>query len=67
MLEVSCRDLGLTDCDYVAVAPSVKKLENQMLGHARDEHPELIAGITEEQHEALLKRIAEAAHETAAV
>jgi hypothetical protein len=36
-----------------------------MLEHARDEHPELIAGITEEQHEAMMKQIAEAARESA--
>jgi predicted small metal-binding protein len=66
MFEVSCRDLGLTDCDYRVVAESVKKLENRMLAHARDEHPEVIAGITEEEHETLMRRIAEAAHETAA-
>jgi predicted small metal-binding protein len=62
MLEVSCRDLGITDCDYSAAADSVKKLESRMLEHARDEHPELIAGITAEEHEALIRRIAEAAH-----
>jgi len=65
MFEVSCLDLGLAGCDFVASAPSPKKLEYKMLEHARDEHPELIAGITEEQHEALMRRIAEAAHETA--
>jgi predicted small metal-binding protein len=65
MFDVSCRDLGLAGCDFVASAPSPKKLEYKMLEHARDEHPELIAGITEEQHEALMRRIAEAAHETA--
>jgi predicted small metal-binding protein len=62
MFEVSCRDLGLTDCDFVGAADSVKKLESKMLEHARDEHPELIAGITEEEHEALMRHIAEAAH-----
>ena len=65
MFQVSCRDLGLTECDFVASAPSLKKLESKMLEHARDEHPGLIAGITEEQHEALIKQIAEAAHEAA--
>ena len=62
MLEVSCRDLGLADCDFSAEADSVKKLESKMLVHARDEHPELIAGISEEEHEALIRRIAAAAH-----
>jgi predicted small metal-binding protein len=66
MLEVSCRDLGLADCGFVATAASMRKLENVMLEHTRDEHPELVAGITEEQHEAMMKQIAEAAHETAA-
>ena len=56
MLEVSCRDLGLADCEFVATAPSMRKLENAMLEHARDEHPELVAGITEEQHEAMMHR-----------
>ena len=65
MLEVTCRDLGLTECDFVASAPSMRKLENKMLEHARDEHPELVAGITEDQHEEMMKQIAEAAHETA--
>jgi predicted small metal-binding protein len=65
MFEVLCRDLGLAECDFAASAPTLKKLEYKMLEHARDEHPQLIAGITEEQHEALMKQIAEAAHETA--
>jgi len=67
MLEVSCRDLGLADCGFVATAASMRKLENVMLEHARDEHPELIAGITEEQHEALMQKIAAAAQETASL
>ena len=64
MFEVSCRDLGLAECEFTASAQSLKKLESRMLEHARDEHPELIAGITEEQHEALIRQIAEAASET---
>ncbi len=65
MLEVSCRDVGIADCDFLASAPNIRKLENVMLEHARDEHPQLIAGITEEEHEALMQKIAAAAHEVA--
>ncbi|HZL63462.1 MAG TPA: DUF1059 domain-containing protein [Thermoleophilia bacterium] len=67
MLEVSCRDLGLADCEFVATAASMRKLENAMLEHVRDEHPELIAGITEEQHEAMMEKIAATAQETASL
>jgi len=63
MYEASCHDLGLAECRFVATAPSLKKVEYAMLAHAREEHPELVAGITAEQHEALIKSIAEAAHE----
>jgi predicted small metal-binding protein len=67
MLEVSCRDVGQVGCAFVATAPSMRKLENVMLVHMRDEHPELIAGITEEEHEAMMRKIAELAHETASI
>ena len=65
MYEVACHDLGLAECGFVVTAPSRKKLEGKLLEHARDEHPELVSGITMEQHEALLKQIAAAAHEVA--
>ena len=65
MLEVSCRDLGLAQCSFVASASSLWKLEYTILVHARDEHPELVADITMEQHDALLRQIAAAAHEVA--
>ncbi len=65
MFEVSCSDLGITGCEYVESAPSLRKLESRVLEHARDEHPELIAGISEKEHEALIRRIAECAHEVA--
>ncbi len=65
MFEVSCHDLGLAECEFVATAPSLKKLVPKLLDHARDEHPELVGGITMEQHDALLKQIAAAAHEVA--
>jgi predicted small metal-binding protein len=63
MLEISCHDLERADCGFVATATSMRKLENLMLEHTRDEHPELVAGITEEQHEAMMHKIAEAARE----
>ena len=63
MFEVSCHDLGLEQCEFVASAPSQRKLVQRLLDHARDEHPELVGGMTMEQHEALLKQIAAAAHE----
>jgi hypothetical protein len=38
----------------------MSRLESAMLEHARDEHPALISGIAEEQHEAMMKQTARA-------
>ncbi len=53
MFTLSCRDLGLTDCDFVVQEESARKIKDAMFAHARDEHPELIAGITDERRREL--------------
>lgn len=53
MFVLSCNDLGLADCDFVVEADSQRKVKDRMFAHARDEHPGLIAGITDERHREL--------------
>lgn len=50
MYTLACKDLGIYDCDFVASEENVRKIKDAMFAHARDEHPELIAGITSERH-----------------
>ena len=57
MVTLSCRDLGLEACEFVAEADSERHVENVMFDHIRDEHPELIAGITDDQQRDLLHRM----------
>ncbi|MBM3148185.1 MAG: DUF1059 domain-containing protein [Actinobacteria bacterium] len=59
MMHVACKDLGLESCPFVVEADKPRKVENAMLEHIRDEHPEMIAGITDTQHSALEHRIRE--------
>ncbi len=67
MYTLACKDLGLTDCDFVASEDSVRKVKDAVFAHARDEHPELIAGITFEPHRELeLKMEERATHQSAA-
>ena len=47
MATLVCRDIGM-ECDFVAEGSSPRKIKNKMFEHVRDEHPELIAGITGE-------------------
>jgi predicted small metal-binding protein len=53
MLSVSCRDLGLESCDFVAEAPKVRRVEEKMFDHIRAVHPELVTGLTWKQHSEL--------------
>jgi predicted small metal-binding protein len=64
MFTVSCKDLGI-DCDYVAEARKLSKAEYEMIGHMREEHPEMIAGLTDVQHKELETRIKSAVREAA--
>lgn len=57
MVTLSCRDLGLERCEFVAEADSERHVKNVMFEHVRDEHPELIAGITDEQRRDLMHRM----------
>jgi predicted small metal-binding protein len=59
MFVLSCKDLGLTDCEFVVEADNPRKLKDRMFAHARDEHPELIAGITDERHRELEQKMQE--------
>lgn len=65
MFTVSCRDLGIEGCDFVAEGRKVSKAEYEMIGHMREEHPEMIAGLTDVQHKELETRIKAAVREAA--
>jgi len=57
MYSVACKELGFADCDFVAVGKHRRTVIDLLLAHARDEHPELIQGITEERHEEIVQVI----------
>jgi predicted small metal-binding protein len=57
MVTLSCKDLSLATCEFVAEADSEPLVENAMFEHIRDEHPELIAGVTAEQRRDLMRRM----------
>jgi predicted small metal-binding protein len=66
MYEVSCRDLGMADCDFDVLAFSIERLEIDVLAHARLAHPGACAAATaapgSPERRALHDRIVAAAH-----
>lgn len=57
LLRVACSDLGVTGCDFVAEDTKVRRVEDRMFDHIRADHPELVAGLTWEQHTELEHRV----------
>ncbi len=62
MLRVSCKDIGVEDCDFACEGEKVGKVEGMMIEHLRDAHPHMIAGLTFEQHKVLEHRIKSSMH-----
>ncbi len=62
MMRVGCKDIGIEDCGFVTEGEKVRKVEDAMLEHLRDEHPHLIAGLTDVQHRELETRIKSGMH-----
>jgi predicted small metal-binding protein len=57
MLRVACEDIGVLGCHFVAQAEKASKVESKMLEHMRETHPQLVAGLSYEQHKDLESRI----------
>jgi predicted small metal-binding protein len=62
VLQVACKDIGVLGCDFVAAGEKVRKVEDKMLAHMRDAHPQLVAGLTDTQHKELEVRITSQVH-----
>ncbi len=60
LLRVSCADLGIEGCDFVAQERKVRKVEERFFDHLRDLHPEVLTGLTSDQHGELEHRVKEA-------
>jgi predicted small metal-binding protein len=60
MLQLSCNDIGVLGCDFVAQGKRTRTVASRMLDHVRDAHPQLAAGLSFEQHKQLEARIADA-------
>ena len=71
MYEVSCRDLGIADCEFDLIAYSLERLELDILAHARYRHPGVCPAVDADsdspERRALRERVVVAAHEVAAV
>jgi predicted small metal-binding protein len=59
MLRISCAAFGTAGCDFVAEERKVRKVEERFFDHLRDQHPEIIAGLTGEKYRELEHHVKE--------
>lgn len=62
VFSVACSELGSADCGFVTADKRLRRLRARVFDHLRDEHPNMITGLTFEEREALGRRIETAAH-----
>lgn len=60
MLGIACRDIDIEGCDFVAEGTKIHSVEGKFFDHLRDEHPEVIAGLSISDYRRLEHRIREA-------
>jgi predicted small metal-binding protein len=59
-LRISCVDFGFPGCGFVAEKSKVRKVEEEFFDHLREHHPEVVTGLSVEQHDHLEHRVREA-------
>lgn len=59
-LRIACADFGFPGCGFVAEESKVRKVEERFFDHLREHHPEVVTGLSQEQHDDLEHRVKEA-------
>lgn len=59
MLHIACRDIDIEGCEFVAEGEKIRTVENRFFDHLRDEHPEVVRGLSGAAYRKLEHRIRE--------
>lgn len=59
-LRITCADFGFPGCGFVAEESKVRRVEEKFFDHLREHHPEVVTGLTVEEHDELEHRVREA-------
>jgi predicted small metal-binding protein len=62
MLRVTCADIGISGCGFVAESGKIRTLERKMLEHLREAHPDFVGGLSDGEYRALVRRIKAGMH-----
>lgn len=57
MKTLSCRDLGVTDCDFVARGNTPEEVKNNMMNHAKMEHKEMMDKMSNKEKDEMKEKM----------
>ena len=57
MMMVSCKDMGATDCDFVAKGENAYEVKMQMMDHAKMDHKEMTDKMDEDGKKEMMKKM----------
>jgi predicted small metal-binding protein len=57
MMSLSCKDMGATDCDYIAKGETAQEVKDNMMKHAMSEHKEMMDKMTREEKSNMMAKM----------
>ena len=55
MKELTCKDMGIMECDFVAKGETEDEVTQSMMDHAKQAHPEKMGAMPEEEMRNMMK------------
>ena len=57
MMSLSCKDMGATDCDYVAKGETTQDVKNNMMKHAMSDHKDMLDKMSKEERSSMMAKM----------
>lgn len=54
---VKCRDIGIDNCDHIAIGSNIDEVEASMFEHIENEHRDILEKMTEDEIHHLKHRV----------
>lgn len=58
MKTLACSDMGM-ECGYVSTKPTAQEVKDDLLAHAQDAHSEMLASMSEQDKEEMVRQMDE--------
>ncbi len=57
MKQLSCKDMGAAECDFVATGNTAEELKDKMMEHAKMEHSDMLDSMSDDEKSGMMKKM----------